>query len=110
MRAHDFDKKDRADHFNRGYCWQLEILRKLSSSPKGFTGTRLFLQVGLQMGEIATAERRGSSIPEDLTYLRELALRIDDDVVRACKDCRASPVSLEYNYQGRSGAEAIARR
>jgi hypothetical protein len=100
---HDFDKKDRADQFNRGYYRRLEILRQLNSPPKGFS-TRLFREVGRQLGLIATGERRGSSIPEDLTYLQELALRIDDDVVRAFKDCRALPVSLEYKYQGRSGS------
>jgi hypothetical protein len=102
-REHDFDKKDRADQFNRGYWRRLEILRQLNSPPKGFS-TRLFREVGRQLGLIATAERRGSSILEDLTYLQELALRIDDDVVRAFKDCRALPVSLEYKYQGRSGS------
>jgi flagellar biosynthesis GTPase FlhF len=111
-RKNDFDN---VDQFNRGYYRRLEILRQLASPPREFAGTksagkRLFYEVGSQLGLIATGGRRGSSIPEDLTYLRELALRIDDDVVRAFKDCRKSPVSLEYNYQGKSGAEAVVRR
>lgn len=114
-RENDLDKKDRADQFNRGYYRRLEILWQLGSPRKEFVGTkaagmRLFYEVGLQLGLIATAERLGSSIPEDLTYLRELAMRIDDDAVRALKDCRTSPVSLEYNYQGRRPVEAIAPR
>jgi hypothetical protein len=104
----DFDKKDRADQFNLGYYRRLEILRQLASPRREFAGKRLFYEVGLQLGLIA--ERRSSSISEDLTYLRKLALSIDDDVVRAFKDCRKSPVSLEYNYQGKREAGAVAPR
>ena len=105
LREGDYHRKDRADRFNAGYYRRLAILRLVTSARGDLKGSERYAVRPLYdvAGHLQMiVSRSDKAAVEDIEYLMDLAVRIDDDLRQTLKECQSSSSSLEYNYEGKT--------
>ena len=105
LREGDYHRKDRADQFNAGYYRRLAILRLVTSARGDLKGSERYAVRPLYdvAGHLQMiVSRSDKAAVEDIEYLMDLAVRIDDDLRQTLKECQSSSSSLEYNYEGKT--------
>ena len=93
----DKDFKTRNNNFTEGYFRRLTILRELGGPQGRYEGRRMLHEIGLQLLRLVKES------DDTATELSKVAFSIDDDLVRALKECQKTNAS-EYNYQGKAAA------